>query len=283
MTPTAWVLVAFGVAAMFLVASFTNVVIDRLPVALDEPNEYGELWDTRPWSEVLGGRSRCSACGADVKWFDNVPVVSYLLLRGKCRACGAKYGAFHVLVELAVPLTAVLVTWGVVHYQGWSWVLLPYLFLVPVGIAISAIDLRTLIVPTRLVWPSAAVVAVLCVVAALAEGHPTWLLSVPVGVLAFAGPLFLIWFAVPSGMGFGDVRLSTMLGLVIGLAAASTGKSWPWAAMLGLICLGLSAFAGIVIAVPGLMAGNRKVPFGPALVLATLICVALAKPILAAF
>ena len=283
MTPTAWVLVVFGVLVMFLLASFTNVVIDRMPLALDEPNQYGESWDTRPWGEVVGGRSRCSACGADVRWYDNVPVVSYLLLRGKCRSCGESYGSFHVLVEVLVPLVAVLVTWGVVHYQSWSWVLLPYLFLVPVGAALSFIDLRTLIVPTRIIWPSAAVMAVLCVVAALAEGEPAWLLGAVLGVVAFAGPLFLLWFAVPTGMGFGDVRLATMLGMPIGLAAMSTGHSFGWAALLAAMCLLASSVIGFAIAIPGLMVGNRKVPFGPALVMGTLLCVTLAQPILAAF
>ncbi|MFM7062098.1 MAG: prepilin peptidase [Actinomycetes bacterium] len=283
MTPTVWVLVVFGVLAMFLVASFTNVVVDRMPLALDEPNEYGEEWDTRPWGEVVAGRSRCSSCGTDVRWLDNVPVVSYLVLRGRCRSCGERYGAFHVLVELAVPAVAVLVTWGVVHFQGWSWVLLPYLFLVPVGAALSAIDLRTLIVPTRIIWPSAAVMAVLCAAAALLEGEPAWLLGVAMGVLAFAGPLFLIWFVIPTGMGFGDVRLATLLGMPLGLAAASTGRSFGWAAVLAAMCLLVSSVIGIGIAIPGMVVGNHKVPFGPALVAGTLLCATLAQPILDAF
>jgi leader peptidase (prepilin peptidase) / N-methyltransferase len=282
MTPTAWVLVVFGVLVMFLLASFTNVVVDRMPLALDEPNEYGELWDTRPWGEVVAGRSRCSSCGAEVRWVDNIPVVSYLLLRGRCRSCGERYGAFHVLVELAVPLTAVLVTWGVVHYQGWSWVLLPYLFLVPVGAALTVIDLRTLILPTRIIWPAAAVMAVLCVAAALLEGHPEWLLGVAMGVVAFAGPLFLIWFVIPTGMGFGDVRLATLLGMVVGLAAASTGRSFGWAALLAVMCMLVSSVLGISLSM-AVLPWRRKLPFGPELIVGTLVCAALAQPILDAF
>jgi len=282
MTPTTWVLVVFGVLVMFLLASFTNVVIDRMPLALDEPNEYGESWDTRPWGEVVSGRSRCSACGADVRWYDNVPVLSYLLLRGRCRACGEKYGAFHVLVELAVPLVAVLVTWGVVHYQGWSWLLLPYLFLVPVGAALSVIDLRTLIVPTRIIWPAAAVMAVLCVVAALAEGEPMWLLGCLVGIALMAGPLALIWWF--SGGGYGDVRLCTLLGMVVGLAGSSTGNGLGWVPMLCVVFFVVSSVVGLATAPAFAIAGwKSKVPFGPGLIAGALLCVTLAEPILAAF
>ena len=282
MTPTAWVLVVFGVLVMFLLASFTNVVIDRMPLALDEPNQYGESWDTRPWGEVVGGRSRCSACGADVRWYDNVPVVSYLLLRGKCRSCGERYGAFHVLVEVLVPLVAVLVTWGVVHYQGWSWVLLPYLFLVPVGVALAVIDLRTLILPTRIIWPAAAVMAVLCAVAALLEGHPEWLLGCLVGIALMAGPLALAWWF--SGGGFGDVRLCTLLGLVVGLAGSTTGNGLGWVPMLCVIFFVLSSVVGLAMAPAFLVAGwKSKVPFGPGLIVGALLCVTLAEPILDAF
>lgn len=283
MTPVEWTLVVGGVLLSIVIASFTNVIIDRLPLALEEPNDFGELWDTRPWREVLGGRSRCSNCGADVRWYDNVPVASYLRLRGHCRDCGASYGAFHLLVEIGVPVASVLVTWGVVHSIGWTWLLVPWLFLVPVGAAVSAIDVRTLIVPTRIVWPATAVSAVLCVGAVLLEGEPSSLLGCLVGVAVLAGPLFVIWWFVPAGMGFGDVRLCVLLGLNVGLAATSTGRSFGWSAVLAVICLALASIIGIVMALPFLGANRRKIPFGPALVLSALICISLAAPILDAF
>lgn len=283
MSPTAWVLLGAATVVALAVASFTNVVIDRLPLALDEPNEFGELWDTRPWPEVLAGRSRCSTCGTQLRWFDNIPVVSYLVLRGRCRSCGTPYGAYHLAVELGVPAAAALVTWGIVHHQGWTWVLLPAVVLVPVGAAVAVIDVRTLMVPTRIVWPAAVLTAVLCVVAALAEGSPGWLVGTAFGVVALAGPLFVVWWFVPTGMGFGDVRLCVLLGMVVGLAAASTGRSWPWSVLLAVICLALSSLVGLVMALPFLVVGQRKVPFGPSLVVGALVCVTLAAPILEPF
>lgn len=281
MTAVEWTLVVGEVALLLILASFTNVIIDRLPVELDEPNEYGETWDTRPWREVVGGRSRCSTCGVEVRPRDNVPVLSYLVLRGRCRACGTPYGAFHLVVELVVPAVGMLITWAVVDEQGLSWVLLPYLFLVPVGVAIAAIDLRTLIVPTRIVWPATVMIAVLCAVAILFEGEPSWAVACILGVVGLAGPLFIVWFMVPTGMGFGDVRLSVLLGVPVGLAAASTGRSPVWGLFMGVACLAVASIVGLVIAVPFLGAGRRKIPFGPALVVAAWICTALVAPILA--
>lgn len=286
MSAAAWVLLAGGVLAGLFVGSFCNVVIDRLPLALDGPNEYGELWDTNPWGHVLGvgegadSRSRCSECGEQLRWSDNIPVVSYLRLRGRCRACGEPYGAYHLWVELFVPVAWLLVTWGVVHFQGWTWALVPYLFLVPVGAVVATIDLHTLIVPTRVVWPAAAVTAVMCVAVAGLEGQWAWLAGTAVGVVGLAGPLFLLWFALPAGMGFGDVRLSVLLGLVVGLAAASTSAAWPWSLVLAVMVLALSSALGILLAI---VRRSRKVPFGPALVLGTLICVTFARPILEPF
>jgi leader peptidase (prepilin peptidase)/N-methyltransferase len=283
MTVADWVLVVWGVLMLLVIASFTNVIIDRLPLALDEPNEYGELWDTRPWGEVLGGRSRCSDCGAEVRWYDNLPIVSFVVLRGRCRSCGTPYGVFHLVVELLIPLLGVGLTWLVVRDMGWTWLLLPWLFLVPVGVAISAIDLRTLIVPTRIVWPAVGITAVLAVAATLLEGSPQWLLGGLVGVVALAGPLFAIWWVVPAGMGFGDVRLSVLLGMNVGLAASAIGAPLIWCAMFSLMCLFLASVVGIVMALPFLGAGRRKIPFGPALFVAALVCVGLAGPILDPF
>jgi len=98
--------VLFGTLAFAAIGSFTCVIIDRLPLKLDEPNEYGELWDTRPWRDVLGGHSRCSSCGIPVRAIDNVPVLSWLILRGRCRACRAPISPRYPIVELAAGALA---------------------------------------------------------------------------------------------------------------------------------------------------------------------------------
>lgn len=269
-------LVVIGMLAYLAIGSFICVIIDRLPVHSDEPNEYGEHWDTRPWGEVLGGHSRCSSCGEPVRPYDNIPVISWLLLRGKCRGCGERIPAFHPLVELLCPLLFL----GAVASVGLDdWRILVALWLIPIGVAISVIDLRTLIVPTRLVWPGFFVAVALAVAASAIEGEWAWLLSALVGLTVLAGPLFLLWFLIPSGMGFGDVRLAVLLGWSVGFYA---GVRPAAAAILLLMCLFLAAALGIALGVVALGARGRKakVPFGPSMVLAAYLCIAFASEIL---
>lgn len=277
MTTVQFLLLAFGTLAFLAIGSFTCVIIDRLPVELDEPNEFGELYDTRPWREVLGGSSRCSSCGHEIKPYDNIPVLSWLLLRGKCRQCDAVIPAFHPLVELAVPILFLLAIWAI----GTNWRILPLLWLIPIGVAVVVIDQTTLIVPTRLIWPGLFGSAILAALAVLFDGNWLWLRSAVVGILVFAGPLFVIWFIHPRGMGFGDVRLATLLGFSVGFYA---GADWVGAALLAVMALALSAVVGLVIGVVALGARGRqaKVPFGPAMVVASLLACALAQPILSA-
>ncbi len=270
--------VVLGALAFLAIGSFTCVVIDRLPAWSDEPNQYGEHWDTHPWRHVLGGTSRCSSCGEPVRPLDNIPIVSWLLLRGRCRGCGERIPGFHPLVELASPVLFAVMVWAV----GLELRVVPVLWLIPVGLAVAVIDLRTLIVPTSIVWPAAAVAAALIVVVSLVEGEPGRILVALVGVAAFAGPLFALWFIVPAGMGVGDVRLSVLLGMLLGFYAGTRPMD---ALILSLICLGMAAVAGLIIGLVALGARGRKaqVPFGPALILATFTCIALAPEILEPF
>ncbi|MFN8050418.1 MAG: prepilin peptidase [Acidimicrobiales bacterium] len=272
MTNAQLVLVVAAIVIAFPVGSFTNVIIDRLPLPFDEPNKFGELYGTRPWAEVLGGRSRCSSCGEPVRPVDNIPIVSWLLLKGKCRACGERIPAFHLVVEAAVPGLVALCMW----VAGIS-AQLPMLFwLIPFGVAVAVIDARTLIVPTKLVWPAFAVSIVIAVVVALTHDHPRWLLGGLVGLATLAGPLFLAWFAHPRGMGFGDVRLSAVLGWHVGFAAAVAGGTLTASAFMALICMVLASFSGIVygLAAVGMA---RHLPFGPSLVAGAIATCAIAE------
>jgi leader peptidase (prepilin peptidase)/N-methyltransferase len=295
------VLVAvFGVLIMSAIGSFMCVIIDRLPKYLDEPNEYHEHWDTNSWSDVLGGNSRCSSCGAPVRPRDNIPVLSWLLLRGRCRnpECAERIPSFHPLVELAVPAFSAAIVWA----NGWSWWLLPWLALVPVGIAIAVIDWRTLMVPTRLVWPSFAIVVVLSAVAALAEGDPAALLGGLVGIAVLAGPLFVLWWIQPTGIGFGDVRLTVLLGWTIGSAAMAVGGPWVSSLFIALIAMVVASALGIVAGLATLGRPlpstlqylqdqgakrtpfrKRPVPFGPPLVVSALLALIVVQPFVEPF
>lgn len=278
MSTTDLILVVLGSLAFLAIGSFTCVVIDRLPVYLDEPDEYGDDWGTRPWREVFGGTSRCSNCGEAVRPMDNIPVLSWLLLRGRCRACDEPIPAFHLIVELLCPLLFLAAIWSF----GADWRLMPVLWLVPVGLAVSAIDLRTLIVPTRIVWPAFAVIVVLSVAACALDGEFAWLVSAVIGLAVLAGPLFVIWFIVPRGMGFGDVRLAVLLGWMVGFVS---GVRPAAAAFLALCCMVLAAVAGLLLGLVGLGLRGRaaQVPFGPAMVCAAFTCIVLAPQILEPF
>ncbi len=301
MTTAQTVLVAvFGVLAMSAIGSFMCVIIDRLPKYLDEPNEYNERWDTNSWSHVLGGNSRCSSCGAPVRARDNIPVLSWLLLRGRCRnpECAERIPSFHPLVELAVPAFSA----AIVVANGWSWWLLPWVALVPVGVAIAVIDWRTLMVPTRLVWPSFALIVVLSVVAALAEGAPGALLGGLVGIAVLSGPLFILWWIQPAGIGFGDVRLTVLLGWTVGSAAMAVGGPWTSALFIALITMVVASFIGLIAGVATLGRPlpstlgylqdqgskrtpfrKRPVPFGPPLVVAALLALIVVQPFVEPF
>lgn len=278
MTATQWVLVVFGTLMSFAVGSFLCVVIERLPVELAEPNDYGDSFDTRPWDEVLGGHSRCSSCGEPIRAIDKIPVVSWFILRGRCRGCGERIPGFHPMVELLVPLLFVGSIWAI----GMDWRILPLLGLIPAGVAVSAIDVRTLIVPTKIIWPACALVVGLSLLSAAIEGEWAWLLTALVGLVSLAGPLFVLWFFLPSGMGFGDVRLAVLLGWTVGFYSGTEPIA---GAILAMVLLFSASVIGIVVGVVALGARGRKakVPWGPSLFAAALIVIALAEPILDAF
>ncbi len=278
MSATGWVLFVAALLLAALVGSFTGVVIDRMPYRRDEPDQFGDLWGARTWREVAGGRSRCDACEAPVRSVDNVPVASYLVLRGRCRSCGERIPVVVLLVELAVPTLFALAFWRL----GWSWALLPVAVLIPPAVALAVIDLRTLIVPTRIIWPTFFVEVAACALAAGLLGRWDLLVGCAVGLAVFAGPLFAIWFIHPRGMGFGDVRLAVLVGWTTGFYAdGSVGG----ALLLTAVALFLSAVLGVVIGIGALGARGRRaqVPFGPSIVLGAYLTILFAGPILSGF
>lgn len=273
------VLAIAGVLAGFAVGSFSCVVIDRLPVELDEPDQFGDHYGVRPWREVFGGTSRCSDCGTSLRRSDMVPVLSWLRLRGRCRGCGSPIPGFHPLVELAVPLVGA----GLVLGLGWGWRVVPALVLVPVGIVAATIDLRTMIVPLRLVWPALGVVVAVSGACAGFAGEWRWLFGGLIGILTMAGPLFVIWFILPRGMGFGDVRLAVLLGWVVGFTTID--GTWVTAVFCGAAALTCAAVAGVMMSFVGLAARGRhaKVPFGPGLVVGAFVVIAFGAELLDGF
>lgn len=219
------------------VGSFLNVVVWRVP--------RGE--------SVVSPPSACPACGHAIRARDNVPVLGWLLLRGRCRDCEEPISRRYPLVE---ALTAALFVVTALRF-GLDAALPAYLYLVAVGVALALIDLEVFRLPDALTLPSYPIGAALLGVAALSDGRWDALLrAVVCAGVAFAF-YFAVWFAYPAGMGFGDVKLSGIVGLYLG-----------WVSY-GVLACGL--FLGFLLGAVGSVglvlfrgAGRKtKVPFGP--------------------
>lgn len=222
------------------VGSFLNVVIWRVP--------RGE--------SVVSPPSACPRCGHGIRARHNVPVLGWLLLRGRCYDCGEPISPRYPLVEAATGVAFALVAW----YAGLSWELPALLFLAALTIALGLIDLDTRRLPDAIVLPSYGVALVLLALAAWNPGgDPHWdaLLRAAIGGVALFAVYFLLLLVYPSGMGFGDVKLAGVLGLFLGYYGwASLVVGWFAAFLLG----GLFAIA---LLVTGRAGRKSSVPFGP--------------------
>jgi leader peptidase (prepilin peptidase) / N-methyltransferase len=223
-----------------LAGSFLNVVSYRLP---------------RHESLVMPG-SRCPSCCEPVRPYDNVPILSYLILRGRCRNCSARISPRYPLVE---ALTAALCVGAVLAHRSAAGIALAVV-LVLVLVPVTVIDLEYRIIPNR-ITAVGAVLALLLGTALDPAGEPQRLIA---GAAA-GGVLLLVALAYPGGMGMGDVKLAGTMGLFLGrsVAAALT------------IAVLAGALAGLaVIAREGASRGRKTaVPFGPFLALGGIVAV----------
>jgi len=240
-------LVALTAALGLLVGSFLNVVIWRVP--------RGE--------SVVRPPSHCPSCGNQVRPRDNVPVVSWVLLKGKCRDCDAAISRRYPLVELATG-----VAFAVMALRfGWDAVLPAYLYLAAIGVALWMIDLDVKRLPNAIVLPSYPVAAALLTIAAAVNRDWDDLLRAGLGMVALYGFYFLLAFIYPAGMGFGDVKLAGVLGLYLGYLG--------WAEVITGGFLGF-LFGGVVGA--ALMVAQRagrksQIPFGPFMLAGALVAI----------
>jgi len=233
---TALVAAISGVYGL-IIGSFLNVVIWRVPRK----------------ESIVKPPSHCPACDAKIANRDNVPVISWLLLRGRCRNCGTAISARYPFVEL---LTAVLFA-AVGARFAHSWALPAYLVLTGALIALSAIDLEHYILPNRILCPADA--AIIPLLAAASAGEHDWgafVRAAIAGAIAFA-VFFVIHIVSPKGMGFGDVRLSFLLGL---------GLGWlGWGEVAGGLFSGFlyGAVVGVALIVVRVRGRKQQIPFGP--------------------
>jgi leader peptidase (prepilin peptidase)/N-methyltransferase len=239
-----------------VVGSFLNVVIHRVPEK----------------QSVVRPRSRCPRCGTTLKPWDNVPVVSWLLLHGRCRNCRGAISIRYPLVEVA---TAALFVAAALRLGDDDLAALPaFLVVFAALLAISAVDLERFIVPNRILYPALFIAAPLLVVAAVIDGEWSSLRDAALGGALAWVLLFAIHMASPKGMGFGDVRLAGLIGMLLGWL--SIGH-----VLLGLFLAFLTAaLVGVGLMLTGVRGRKDRVPFGPFLALGAIAAVFVGGPIL---
>lgn len=227
--------------------SFLGVVAARVPLR----------------QSVVRPGSACMNCGTPIRWYDNVPVLSYLLLRGRCRQCGVRIPPRDLAIELATALLLV----GCVLAFGLS------LKAAAAGIAcgalvvVTATDLERRIVPNRVVLPAAVAVLTL---QTISHPSPQW----AIGAVGAAGFLFAAVLAYPGGMGMGDVKLALMIGALL-------GKTTPVALLLALFMAVIPSV--VLLARHGKKARKAAIPFAPFLAAGAVIALFAGHSILHAY
>lgn len=242
------IIVVVGMLGL-LVGSFLNVVVYRVPRG----------------ASVVSPPSACPSCDARIKPWDNIPVLSWVVLRGRCRACSHPISVRYPVVELTtgllfaaaalrfsqpldIPATALVAT---------AVLLVAYLYFAAISVTLTAIDLDTHKLPNVIVLPAYAVVAVLLVVASAVYGDFSQLPRAAVG----GGVLFVAYLAMallyPGGMGFGDVKLAGVIGLLLGFLGWGTLVVGAFSAFL------LGGLFGIALLVFRKAGRKTGIPFGP--------------------
>ena len=218
---------------------------------------------------VVHPPSRCPVCDTTLRARDNIPVLSWLLLGRKCRTCRTPIPVRYPQVEAGTAVLFALVAWRIGAHAE-----LPALLVATAGfVALSGIDLRTRRLPDKVVFPTLAMTAAGLVGAALVDDRRGDLGRAGLGALLAFGALLVIHFVYPDGMGFGDVKLALLCGLVLGwfgLAEVVVG-------MYGGFVLG----AVIGVFVMAQQKGGRKtaIPFGPFMAAGTMLTVLVGGPL----
>jgi leader peptidase (prepilin peptidase)/N-methyltransferase len=257
---------AFGT----LIGSFLNVVIYRVPLG----------------KSIVAPPSACGACGHEVRGYDNIPLISWLVLRGKCRDCAAPISVRYPLVELAGAIAFGLVAWrfvpAVVAASGGAEVaaavvqLVAYLYLVAISIALALIDLDTRRLPNVIVLPAYLVGLALLGIAALLTGSWSALATAGIGAVVTGGLYLILALVRPGAMGMGDVKLAGVVGLFLG-----------WLGVPELILGTVAAFIlGGVVGVGMLLAGRGRkaaIAFGPWILAGAWIAILAGAPLVRAY
>lgn len=247
---------AIVVAGLFgsLIGSFLNVVVYRVPAR----------------KSIVSPPSACPHCSAPIRAVDNIPVVSWLVLKGRCRDCHAPISRRYPLVELGTGLlfSAVAIWFLLLQLPQPTWstpqaavasglAMAAYLYLAAVSVALALIDLDTRTLPNRIVMPGYIVGAVLLGASGLLAGNLGALATAAIGAAALFLLYFVLALAYPRGMGMGDVKLAGLLGLFLGFIGWQALVVGAFAAFV------LGGIFSLVLIALRKASGKTAVPFGP--------------------
>ena len=229
------------------IGSFLGVVAARVPLR----------------RSVVRPGSACMSCETPIPWYDNVPVVSYLLLHGRCRRCGVRIPPRDLAIELATALLLVgcVLAFGVTLHATAAGIGCAAL------VVATATDLERRIVPNWVVLPAAVAVLALQTVA---HPSPVW----AIGAVGAAGFFFLAALAYPGGMGMGDVKLALLIGALL-------GRTTPVGILLGLLLALVPSV--VLLARHGARARRLAIPFAPFLAAGAVVALFAGHPILHAY
>ena len=239
---THWI-IGFMVFILGLIfGSFLTVCVDRIPKG----------------QSVVSPRSRCSACGTQIRWYHNIPVFSFLWLKGRCGSCQAQIPLRYPLIEILNGLGYLLIAWRF----GFSWQTVIFAGLFSVFLVVTVIDWDHQIIPDVITLPGI-IIGLLCAGFLLPTG---WVDSL-IGILVGGGVLLVLAWLSPflfgkEGMGGGDIKFMAMVGAFLG---------WK----LALVALFLGSVGGAVIGITLLvfkvMERGQYIPFGPYLAFGSLV------------
>lgn len=231
------------------------------------------VWRVPRKESVVRPRSSCPSCGTQLAARDNVPVVSWLLLRGRCRTCSTRISVRYPLLELS---SAALFAATAAHL-GFTFALPAYLVLAASLLALSAIDLDHRLLPNKIIFPTGYAVAVLLLLAALAEGEPRRIVWAAIGGVGSFALFFALHFISPGGMAYGDVRFSFVLGMAVGWLGIGLVPLFLFVSFL------VSAVTGVIYAAATGKGLKASIPFGPFLALGAEVAIFVGRPLVDAY
>lgn len=250
-------LIGFCALLGIIIGSFLNVVIYRVPRSLS----------------VVTPRSSCPKCGTAIQERDNIPIVSWIVLRGRCRNCNESISVRYPLVELASSILFALAA----GRFGFNWDLPAYLTFFAGILALALIDLEHLVLPKKIVYTTIAVELSFFI---LSSGLGSNWHHLLIGVICAIG-WFVIFLAInvisPRAMGLGDVRLAPALGLALGWLGV-------WTAFLGFFMANfIGALVGVLLIATGRMKRNQQIPYGVFLAIGSAAAIFVGNPVILFF